>query len=402
MNTLDRYILREMFTVFLIAVFATTTLLYMDKFLLMAEMIVNRGVSFIEMLAILLFLSPSVLSFTIPISVLVASVVTFNQFSAHNEWVAMKSTGRSFLNLLRPVFVFSLLTYALANFVMFYALPAGNHAYKQLIFDIIRNRAAVDIKPRIFNQDFDNLILLVEERESDSSMKGIFIADTSRPREPQIIAASKGLIFSDPASLKIQLQLSNGTIHEYSARRGDYQTLNFRRYDLTLNLPDSKELERKATSNARDISAAEIREKMARLEKEGKPTHGLAVALSKKFALPFSCLLFALFGAPLGVKSSRSGKSGSFAMCLVIILLYYVALVFSKNMGSVGSMNPYLAMWIPNLVLLVAGVYVTVKMHKEIPFGVMGWVADALEDAYAFLKNFRKSTRPGPPPRLAK
>ena len=41
MNTLDRYILREMFTVFLIAVFATTTLLYMDKFLLMAEMIVN-------------------------------------------------------------------------------------------------------------------------------------------------------------------------------------------------------------------------------------------------------------------------------------------------------------------------------------------------------------------------
>ncbi len=398
MNTLDRYILRELSKVFLLALFATTALLYMDKFLFMAEMIVNRGVSLIEMVEILLFLSPSLLSLTIPISVLVASVVTFNQFSAHNEWVAMKTTGRSFLHLLRPVFAFSLLTYILANFVMFYALPAGNQAYKQIIFDVIRNRADLDIKPRIFNQDFDNLILLVEGRGDDGSMQGIFIADTSRPKEPQIISASEGYIFSDPESLKIQLKLRNGTIHEFSARRGDYQTLNFRGYDLTLNLPDTRRLEKKATVANRDISLAEIRKKIADYKKAGKPINKPAVELSKKFALPFSCLLFAVFGAPLGVKSSRSGKSASFAMSLVIILLYYVALVFSQNMGQTGQVNPYLSVWIPNLILLGAGVYVTIKMHRDIPFRFSDRIADLMVDGYQFLKNMRKPSRATQPP----
>jgi len=393
MNILDRYILSELSKVFLIAVFATTALLYMDKFLFMAEMIVNRGVSMVEMMEILLFLSPSLLTLTIPISVLVASVVTFNQFSAHNEWVAMKTTGRSFLHLMRPVFIFSLLTYALANFVMFYALPAGNQAYKQLIFDVIRNRANLDIKPRVFNQDFDNLVLLVEERGDDDSMKGIFIADTSRPREPQIISASEGYLFSDPESLKIQLKLKNGTIHEYSARRGDYQTLNFRGYDLTLNMPDTERLERKATVANRDISLAEVRKKIEEYKKEGIPINKPAVELSKKFALPFTCLLFAVFGAPLGVKSSRSGKSASFAMSLVIILLYYVVLIFAQNMGQTGQVNPYLSVWLPNMLLLAAGTYVTIKMHKEIPFRFADRLAELLQDAWEFIKNLRKPSR---------
>ncbi|NIQ03908.1 MAG: LptF/LptG family permease, partial [Nitrospinaceae bacterium] len=64
---------------------ATTTLLYLDKFLFMAEMIINRGVTLMEMLWIVIFISPAFLAITIPISVLVASVVVFNQFSAYNE-----------------------------------------------------------------------------------------------------------------------------------------------------------------------------------------------------------------------------------------------------------------------------------------------------------------------------
>lgn len=400
MNTLDRYILRELFKVFFLAVFATTTLLYMDKFLFMAEMIVNRGVTLIEMVEILLFLSPSLLTLTIPISVLVASVVTFNQFSACNEWVAMKATGRSLLSLLRPVFAFAFLTYLLANFVMFYALPAGNTAYKQLIFDVIRHRADLDIKPRVFNQDFSHLILLVNERKPDSSLSGIFIANTQKPREPQIITASEGFIFSDPGSMKIQLKLSNGTIHEYNARRGDYQTLNFQGYDLTLNLPDTARLERRATIANRDTSLSELRKKIEQRKKEGRSINKPAVEMSKKFSLPFSCLLFALFGAPLGVKSSRSGKSGSFAMSVLVILLYYVFLVLSQNMGHIGRLNPYFSMWIPNLLLLATGAYVTIKMHKEIPFKLSGWLLDRATDLFQFIRNLGKSRQVGVlPPR---
>jgi len=271
MNTIDRYIFRELIKVFAISVCAATLLLYLDKFLFMAEMIVNRGVSFIEMLRIMVYISPSFLALTIPISVLVASVVTFNQFSASNEWIAMKFSSRSFLDLLKPVFIFSLLTYILANAVIFYALPWGNHSYKKLIFDIIRHRANFDIKPNVFYKDFDNLVLLVKERDNDSRMRGVFIANGQESGQPQIISAEEGIIFSDPDSFKIQLKLKNGTIHEFNKERKDYQTLNFKGYDLSLRLPSTEKLEKKALMDNRDRALSQQLERIERLKKEGRP-----------------------------------------------------------------------------------------------------------------------------------
>ena len=105
---IDKYIIQELVKVFLISVGALTMVLYLDKFLFIAEMIVNRGVTFLEICWIMLFISPSFLALTIPMSVLVASVVTFNQFSAHNEWTAMKTCRLSFLRAMRPVMIFSI------------------------------------------------------------------------------------------------------------------------------------------------------------------------------------------------------------------------------------------------------------------------------------------------------
>ena len=107
MTTIDRYILRELAKVYIISAGATTALLYLDKFLFMAEMIISRGVSLFEMLLIMIYISPAFLSLTIPMSVLIASVVTFNHFSSYNEWVAMKACSCMFRRIMNPVFIFS-------------------------------------------------------------------------------------------------------------------------------------------------------------------------------------------------------------------------------------------------------------------------------------------------------
>ena len=107
---INKYIFQELAKVFFISAGSLTMVLYLDKFLFMAEMIVSRGVTFLEMCRIMLYISPSFLALTIPISVLVASVVTFNQFSASNEWTAMKACHLSFMQTMRPVMIFSFLT----------------------------------------------------------------------------------------------------------------------------------------------------------------------------------------------------------------------------------------------------------------------------------------------------
>ena len=376
----------ELFKIFLISVGSLTMVLYLDKFLFMAEMIVNRGVTFLEMCHIMLYSAPAFLALTVPMSVLVASLVAFNQFSAHNEWVAMKACNLSFLQTMRPVLLFSAIAYLIANTIMFYALPWGDLSYRKLIYDVIKNRAYVDIKSNVFNHDFKNLVILVEERKSQSKLVNVFIADATQSDLPKIITANEGNILPNPKSLKIQLELKNGTIHELSQERRDYQTINFEVYNLALSLPNTKRLEEEALVDNRGSSLGQLREQIFELEMKGLPTRGLKVELSKKFSIPFTCLLFGLLGASLGVHSSRSGKSGSFAMCVFVIALYYIGLIFTQNMGNVGILEPYFSVWIPNIILLGITLYIVYKMQKELPFKLIEWIADQIVTTYNFFK----------------
>jgi len=393
-KTIDRYIFSELLKIFLISIFAMTMILYLDKFLFLAEMIVNRGVSFIEMVMMMVYISPAFFAITIPMAVLMASIVTFNQFSVNNEWVAMKSCNWSFIELMKPVLFFSLFAYFIANIVMFWAVPWGNQSYKVLVYDIIKNRANVDIQPNVFNRDFKNLILLVKEHHQNSQLKGVFIADTTNPEAPQIITSEKGVIYPNPETLKIQLKLNNGTIHELSNDRGDYQTLNFDRYDINLSLPDTERLEKKALIGNKELSFTKIKDRIKEMKAKGLPTSGPEVELSKKFSIPFTCLLFAILGAPLGIKSSRSGKSGSFGVTVAIIMIYYIGLILTQNMGRIGKIHAYTSVWIPNIILLFVVVYVVYKMQKELPFKFMEKFIDFVVTIIEFFKNlFKNSTK---------
>jgi lipopolysaccharide export system permease protein len=358
----------------------------------MAEMIVNRGVSSIEFLMMLIYISPSFLAITIPMATLMASVVTFNQFSANNEWIAMKASNMSFLDLMKPVLGFSILAYILANIVMFWALPWGNQSYKVLVYDIIKNRANVDIKPNVFNRDFKDLILIVKEHQGNSVLKGVFIADTSKPEAPQIITSEEGFIVSNRETLKIQLKLKNGTIHELTKKRSAYQTLNFDRYDINLSIPDTERLEQEALVGNRELSLSKILKKIKDLKEKGLPTSGPEVELSKKFSIPFTCLLFAFLGAPLGIKSSRSGKSGSFGITLGVIMVYYLGLIMTQNLGRLGHIHSYTSVWIPNAILIIVVIYVVYKMQKELPFRFLEVLLNTQMDILNFFKKlFRKS-----------
>jgi len=367
-NIIDRYILRELIKIFLITVGALTTVLYLDKFLFIAENIANRGVSILEVFLIMLYISPSYLALTVPISVLVASVATFNQFSASNEWVAMKSCHLSFMQTMRPVLIFSIFTYIVAVIIMVYALPWGNYAYKQKTYEIIKNRADINIKPNILNYDFKDLVILAKKREKKFQFRDILLADTTQSKSPKIITAKQAIILPNKESLKIRLELTSGTIHELGDKLSEYQTINFDTYELNLSLPDTAQLEKEALVGHRELSINLLLKQIKDFENKGLPTFAAKVELSKKFAIPFTCLLFGLLGAPLGIHSSRGGKSGSFATSIMVILLYYMGLIFAQNMGKSGQVEPYSAIWVPNIIIFCIIVYTSYKMQKDLPF----------------------------------
>jgi len=394
-NIIDRYILRELIKIFLITVGALTTVLYLDKFLFIAENIVNRGVSILEIFLIMIYISPSYLALTVPISVLVASVATFNQFSASNEWVAMKSCHLSFMQTMRPVLIFSIFTYIVAVIIMVYALPWGNYAYKQKTYEIIKNRADINIKPNILNYDFKDLVILAKKREKKFQFRDILLADTTQSKSPKIITANQAIILPNIESLKIRLELTNGTIHELGDRLSEYQTIYFDTYELNLSLSDTAQLEKEALVGHRELSINLLLKQIKDFENKGLPTFAAKVELSKKFAIPFTCLLFGLLGAPLGIHSSRGGKSGGFATSVMVILLYYMGLIFAQNMGKSGQVEPYSSIWVPNIIIFFVIVYTSYKMQKGLPFNLTNRIVDNLSTIHKLLSPFYLKLLPG-------
>lgn len=387
MKTIHRYLFFELVKVFSISAIFLTTIFLLEQMLYMSQMIASRGMTFLEGLQLMAFTCPVFLTISMPFSVLVASVTVFNQICGDNEYVAMKTSGWSFYFLIKPVLLFSALIYIATTFVVFYVTPWGAQSFKETIFNIIQQRAHIDIKPKTFNKDFQNLVLYANDKKGKNILIDVFVSDKSEKGDSTIILAKQGVIIADPGTYKIKIQFQNGTIHDVTKDGKSYNILNFDRYERYLEVPDVERLKKKLTVRHKAISYRELKEKIRKNKTLSINTDRDEAQLAKKFSVPFACLIFGVLGAALGIKSNRSGKSGGMIISLFVIALYYITNVFSQKLGSHELMNPTFSMWIPNIWLFALTFYLAWKTIHESPFTVFIKLGDFFAGGYDFIRS---------------
>src|SRR3989344_4370958 len=175
---ISSYIFKEMAVTFLmdIAVLAITSLL--SKTLKLVELVINHGVGLAIVIKFIMFIMPSFLIYIIPMSFLIAVLITFNRLSSDNEITAMKASGLNILKMSMPVVFMALFAYSISSFFTIYAFPWGNISSKRLIYDVARSKAGVGLKERTFNDAFDGLILYADRiMPADGELQGIFLSD---------------------------------------------------------------------------------------------------------------------------------------------------------------------------------------------------------------------------------
>lgn len=380
MKILDRYILRELIKFFVLSVLILTLVLFLDQLHFLSEMILNRGVSAKDVVTLILYISPAFLALTIPLSVLFASLMTFSRLSADNEIVAAQSSGMGIFRLMLPVFILSIITYSVSNYIMLNLQHRGNYAFKNFIFQLSTGRADYNIKERIFNDDFKELIMYVEEKGMGASqLKGIFIYDAQINSEPQIITAREGSIISSPESMKLLFQLKDGTIHRMGDKMERYQLLSFHTYDLLINMNKGGG-KVTMTKEPREMSIRELKERIGELKKENKKSFVEEVEIHTKYSLPFSCIAFAIFGAPLGIKVHRSGRRGGLGIGIMFIVIDYILLIAGQAMGRKGDIPPFIALWLPNILIGGIGIYLLRSISRgATPFEFMMRISDFID-----------------------
>ncbi|HER62490.1 MAG TPA: LptF/LptG family permease, partial [Desulfobacteraceae bacterium] len=260
-SRIHRYIAKEIAVPALLGLSVFTLMILMGRIIRLVEMVLNKGVPATEIFLLFAYLLPAFLVITIPLSFLLGVLLGFGRLSSESETVALKASGISLYGMLKPVFLLATLASVLTGALTLYGEPAGNTAFRSKVFDIATSRATVGIAPKIFNDEFDGLVLYTNEFDAQNGlMTGVFISDQRTDSDASTIFAQQGRIFSDAEKYTLTLRLENGNIHRSpKSTRGDsYQTIAFSAYDISLNMGKELEAGQTVKKKDKDLSRSEL------------------------------------------------------------------------------------------------------------------------------------------------
>ncbi len=279
---------------------------------------------------------------------------------------AMKASRISLYQMIRPVFLFALLCFAATAATSLVLVPSANTALKIYLFNLVKSSATVGVEPGVFSSSFNGMVMYVEKMDPHNNMEGVFISDERTAAEHYTIVAQRGKLIADPRSLNITLALQNGSIHTAPKNDEAYPLMHFTGAKLFIDINSSLAGKDAPGKSYEDMSSPDLIQDIDKTRGQGKPVFSQETELHKRLSIPFACLLFGLIGAPLGIRRSRSGKSAGIAIALLVFLIYYIILGGATNLAETGTFPPYLAYWIPNVVLTLAALFFVYKKGQEV------------------------------------
>lgn len=399
MKVLYRYILKENFSAFILGVVLLTFILMMDRFFDLIDLIIGKGLNPGTVLETMFLSLPFILALTIPMAVLVGTIVAFGRLSQDRELVALQASGIGFFVCTVPVLLAASILACGLIFFNNYILPESNHKMKNLMIDISQKKPAVKIREGIFIPDFPGYQIYIERTDpKHSKIYGITIYETKSMGRSRIISATDGEIEFSAGKRVFTISLNKGEIHEIDENDPARSLfLKFKKH--TINIPMDIEMVRREREfrSDRELSAGamlrivedlrrEIATKTAKLseiDSRKKPRLRMEIAakrkkinkylveIHKKYAIPVACIVFILVGAPIGYYLKRGGLGIGMGVSIGFFLLYYVGLVAGEEMADRGMVSPWLSMWLPNLLLGGAGGVLTYLTNAGL--GIRFW-----------------------------
>jgi lipopolysaccharide export system permease protein len=312
---------------------------------------------------ILTFL-PSIL----PIAFLIGVMVGFGRLSADSELVALKAGGLSIFRLTAPVIVASVIVTALSLALSLSWAPRADRRQGEILVRIANRKIVKALQPGMFNSDFFNLLLFVEEKDPVTDrLKNVFIYDERDEAAPLIIVAKAGEIISAHSSTEsgaaAVMRLFNGNIHRTGSQSEKYQKIDFGEYRVYLDMPGTAESARiKPRNMTLEMILKKAEDLKASPSSRKRQNERLAILseLWKRLAIGLSPMVFGILGVGFGTLRTRAVRASAALISFTLVLIYYFMLIATQDLGIRGALPPALALNLANL-LFAAVAWRTLK-----------------------------------------
>ena len=351
-------------------------LIFNDLFRL-TKLFVQKGVSPLYLIELLIYVMPATLVLSLPMALLVAILLALGRLSTDNEVIAMKAHGIAFHQLMLPLLVMATALSLVDLVLIDYALPRANLAYASLQRDIRRHKPAFVLEEATVMKELENegKLWMYESMDTESGrMQNVKIWDniwSGRPRFSHAQEASLGF-----EGGRAMLTLYDGRTYEPAAGNLDeFRVTQFQQQRLSLQLTEDLERSEFLNRNPRSMRISELKTFIGTLKSSLQASKNkdytvrkilsAEVEFHKKFSIPFACFALGLVGIPLGLIVKKGGRMFGFGIGLAVIVVYYLLLQVGQNAGMNGMMPPALAMWLPNIVIGIFGTALNCWMIAE-------------------------------------
>lgn len=343
-----------------------TFIFLMAEMLKITDLIVNYGVGVFTILMMLIYSTPYFLIYVIPMSIMMAVLLTFMRLSGDNEIIALKTGGISIYRLLPPVLLFCLAGCLLTAFMTVYGQPWGRSAVKELTFKVVSSSLDVGLKERTFNDSFKDVMFYVNEIDmKNKTLIDVFIEDKRAQNVVSTVVAPKGKLFSEPDGLVYHLRLYDGIINQANIASRSAHSLKFQTYEIRLDLKKNVTTAKKRGKSRKEMSLNELRRYLKDTSNKDDRYYKTLMELHKKFSISFACFTLGILSVSLGIQSRSSKKSYGLVLGLVFFLIYYLLLSFGLVFGETGAYPPVIGMWVPNYIMGGLGLYLLFRTANE-------------------------------------
>ena len=236
MKTLNKYLFNQSLIPFVLSVGVITTVLFLQFLIRAVDRFLGKGLDALTIFEYLYLNLAWIIALSVPMSLLISSVMTFGRMAQQNEITALKSAGVNLYNIIKPALWFG--TFVAIGLCLFnnFILPEMNYNARLLARDIYQKKPELSIEPGYFVDMIPQYTMIVKEMDG-KDFKDVKIFSKNQQSEQTTIYANEGSLSSN--GNMITINLVNGEIHEIDLSDYDYyRKIRFETHQITISMDE--------------------------------------------------------------------------------------------------------------------------------------------------------------------
>lgn len=355
---LQRYLFKELVSVFALSLVALLFLVLMGRGLQLRELFVGLDLGIGEMLYLFGCLTPFFLMLVLPIACLLSVFLTFLRMNSDRELIALKTGGIGINRMLAAPMAFCIICFILTLLVSLHGINFGMSRFRDTIMTIANTRARLVIQPGVFNQDIPGLTIFAKNVDLvNGELSQVVVDDRTRNNISMNIVAPTGRIMTDQQRGELVFELKNGQLYRVSGEQ--VNIAGFNEYLVRISLNEIFKGVNLGEVRPREMSWRQLLKNVRSYAQQPQTSENVLeynkfmVEIHKRWVFPAACLVLGFLAIPMACSIEGLHRQFAAAFALILFFIYYSMQSMAMSIGESGVLPPAAAMWLPNAIFMI-------------------------------------------------